>query len=144
MHPQMAQPGAASGRPPKAKSAMVAQFAPAKKGRKVVLLKKKGRKWVTVATTKQNAKGRAQFTAPYKIKGKLQSYRVQAVQTRAEEDRQQAEGPTSGRRPTERLSSKGTSLPADWAHRRGYDGLRHCAVANPETSPWRPARCGSR
>ena len=135
VNPQLAQPGSAVADPKKAKSALVAQFKPAKRGRKVVLLKKKGRRWVKVTTTRQNAQGRAEFAAPYKVRGRFQSYRVQAVAYRGLPKVTSKPKSTGSRWRTASLSDTfaGTALPANWAHRpTSYDGLRTCATANPD------------
>lgn len=79
MHPQLADVSATPRAAKKAKSAMTGKFAPKKKGRPVALQKKKGTSWVTIQKRKQNKKGLVEFTAPYAVKGKVQTYRVVAL-----------------------------------------------------------------
>ena len=58
------QPGKKIANADKALAAVVATFAPAKKGRAVVLQKKAGSKWVDVATGVQDRAGKVEFAAP--------------------------------------------------------------------------------
>ena len=58
------QPGKKIANADKALAAVVATFAPAKKGRAVVLQKKAGSKWVKVATGVQDRAGKVEFAAP--------------------------------------------------------------------------------
>lgn len=135
MHPQIVQPGRGTKRAAKAKSAMTGVFAPARKGRAVKLQRKVGARWVTVAQAKQNGRGEAQFTAPYRIRGRLLTYRVLAP----------AGGglgkiASNGVR-TDRWGQAdwtdefdGHALGADWNHRlQGYSAvsLRRCSKASP-------------
>ena len=62
--PGIVQPGKKIANADKALAAVVATFAPAKKGRAVVLQKKAGSKWVDVATGVQDRAGKVEFAAP--------------------------------------------------------------------------------
>jgi len=135
MHPQIVQPGESTQKAAKAHSAMTGSFSPARKGRAVKLQRKKGDGWATVAKAKQNGKGEASFTAPYKSKGKVLTYRVLATA-----------GGGLGK-----IASQGVktnkwgqadwtdefdlpALGADWSHRlQGYSpvSLRRCSKSDP-------------
>ena len=129
MHPQIAQPGSNPGAPTRAKSAMTAQFKPAKKGRTVKLQRKQGKRWVTIKKAKQNGQGRVDFVAPYKRKRKIQTYRVLAVRydgLSAKASRGAATNKWGGPDLSDVFS--GSSLPANWKHRQtDYTGKRQCA-----------------
>lgn len=81
MHPQIAHTGKGDAKAKRAKSGMTAQLRPVRKGRSVLLQRKKGSGWDTVSKGRENGRGRVDFTAPYKRKGKIQTYRVVAPRT---------------------------------------------------------------
>jgi len=57
---------------------MTATFRPKAKGRPVKLQRQQGRRWVNVAQGRQDRRGVVEFTAPYKVKRKIATYRVLA------------------------------------------------------------------
>ena len=135
MHPQIAQPGPGVSKAAKAKSAMSAVFKPARKGRTVALQRKMGARWVSVATRKQNGKGIAEFTAPYKVKGKIALYRATAVKFRGQSKVTSKAVKTSkwgAADFTDQFSGK--SLSNKWTDRlQGYqpESSRKCSMASP-------------
>ncbi|MBA2464163.1 MAG: glycoside hydrolase family 16 protein [Nocardioidaceae bacterium] len=135
MHPQLAQPGSGVQRSAKAKSAMSAVFKPARKGRTVVLQRKKGTSWVSVAKRRQNGRGIAEFTAPYKVKGKVAVYRASAVRYRDQAQVTSRGVKTSrwGRADFTDEFAKST-LSDNWTDRlQGYqpESSRQCSKADP-------------
>ena len=135
MHPQIAQPGRKPASAARAKSAMTATFSPAKKGRPVTLQRKSGRHWTKVATGRENAAGRVDFTASTRVKHKVAKYRVVAQKYKG-----MASVTSSGVR-TDLWGAadfsdefSGTSLGSDWSDRlQGYapDSYRKCSKADP-------------
>ena len=79
MLPQLAQPGSSPASAGRARSAMWAKLRPARPGRKVVLQRKSGARWINVSASREDRQGVAEFTAPYQVKGKVARYRVSAV-----------------------------------------------------------------
>ena len=132
MHPQLADAGARARAASKAHSAMTAQFRPAKRGRVVHLQKKAGSRWVKVKTAKQNGKGRAEFTAPFKVRRRIQVYRVYAPRSAGlAAVTSRAVSTNKWGAPALDDAFSGTQLPSGWAHRQTeYDGLRKCAKSS--------------
>jgi beta-glucanase (GH16 family) len=135
MHPQIAQPGSAVVNAMTAKSAVSAVFRPIRAGRKVVLQRKKGTSWVSVTTRTQNGRGIAEFTAPYKINGRIVTYRAVAVRSGSLGKIATSAVATNrwGNADfTEQFSGTftGNDLPSRWDHRiqdYGEAGYRTCA-----------------
>jgi len=135
MHPQIVQPGVGTRRASAAKSAMTGVFAPARKGRAVKLQRKIGARWVTVAQARQSGRGEAQFTALYRAKGKLLTYRVLAPaggglgKIASKGVRTDKWGPADW---SDEFT--GTVLGADWNHRMqiySAASLRRCSKGDP-------------
>jgi beta-glucanase (GH16 family) len=136
MLPQLAGVGAEPQPAGSALSAMTATFTPAVPGRVVELYRQKGRQWVSVAQSIEDATGTATFTAPYAVDGLPVTYRAAAL--------------TSGKLPTfgtatartDRWGSPlftdefaGTALAAPWDHRlQGYAGSRLCSRTDPSAT----------
>lgn len=135
MHPQIAQSGSSAGSAAQAKSAMSAVFRPVRKGRKVILQRLDGKRWVSVATSAQDGRGAAQFTAPYSIAGRAQVYRSFTVRTRTlQKTTTRGVSTSAWETPTFSDEFGGTALSADWTHRlQGYSApsKRKCSKADP-------------
>ena len=78
--PQIVQQGERVASPDAAKAAITATLKPVAVGRKVRLQVQIGSFWESVATDREDAKGRAQFAAPATSNGQPLTYRVKAVQ----------------------------------------------------------------
>jgi hypothetical protein len=129
--PQIVQHGRRVASPNKAKAALTATVRPIAAGRKVRLQVRRGSSWQTVATVRQDRKGRAQFAARASRNDQALTYRVRAVRFRGL--------PTIKSRPvsTERWLTptwtdqfSGHSLSKDWTHRgQSYapESLRRCS-----------------
>jgi len=142
MHPQIAQPGTGVVSVTTAKSAMTAVFRPIRAGRKVVLQRKKGTSWVNVATRTQNGRGMAEFTAAYKVGGKIAKYRAFTVRYGKLAKIASTAVATNKWGPadfTEQFNGSyaGNTLPARWSHRvqdYGTAGARTCASSRSEAT----------
>jgi beta-glucanase (GH16 family) len=133
--PQIAQQGKGVANADAAKAALTATIKPVKIGRPVKLQVRKGSAWKTVSKRKQDAKGRAEFTAAAASGGEGLSYRVMALPFKGL--------PTikSGVESTERWLGAsftdeftGTSLDPIWSHRgQSYEpsSLRACTKGDP-------------
>ncbi len=133
--PGIVQPGRYESSPDKALSAVIATFTPAKKGRVVYLQKKVGRKWVKVATGRQNAKGRVQFRAPAGTPSKPITYRAIAPKSASLRTVASAAAATSRwGQATFTDEFNGTSLSDDWIQRgQAYEpqSMRACSKGSP-------------
>lgn len=133
--PQVVQQGREVASPDDASAAVVATITPARPGRRVWLQVRHGEAWASVARTRQDRRGRAEFAAAARVDGHAATYRVRAF--------------ASGRLPA--LTSKpvsterwleatlteeftGTELRPVWNH-RGWDyahgSRRSCAKGDP-------------
>lgn len=136
MHPQMAQPGTGTAAASKAQSVISAEFKPVVKGRMVVLQRKKGSGWAKVATQRENGRGIAEFTAPYQMDGKVQTYRAYAVRT--SRYGQATTTPVAASKwgaPDFSDEFSGPVLGPAWTHRlQGYqpESRRKCSKADPQ------------
>ena len=121
MLPGIVQPGKKIANADKALAAVVATFAPAKKGRAVVLQKKAGSKWVDVATGVQDRAGKVEFAAPAGSATSPVTYRAVApkgsglgsVASRAVATSQWGPATFTDQFP-------GTALSANWVHRMQF------------------------
>lgn len=76
--PQIVQPGRQVAGPDEASAAVVATIRPVRPGRRVWLQVQDGSAWQSVARTRQDARGRAQFAAAARVDGHAATYRVRA------------------------------------------------------------------
>lgn len=133
VHPQLAQPGKKTAKAKKARVALTANFKPVRKGRAALLQKRTSSGWSVVSKGRQNGKGRVEFVAPYKSKGRSLTYRAVA-----------AAGGGLGTVKSNTVKSTGAGkadwtddfngkqLGSDWEHRlQGYsaESLRRCSRA---------------
>lgn len=77
--PQISAAGTARQSSASAKTALVATFKPAVKGRTITIQRKQGSKWVTAARAKQGSSTAVSFSVPYTVRGKAITYRAQAT-----------------------------------------------------------------
>lgn len=115
---------------------MTATFRPASKGRPVTLQRRQGRRWVDVAEARQDRRGQVEFTAPYKTKRKVATYRVQAGRHRGLKPVGSRGVKTSQPGPADFTDDfTGTALDTTkWGHRlQGYSvaSQRECSQADP-------------
>jgi len=133
--PGIVQPGKKIANADKALAAVVATFAPAKKGRAVVLQKKAGSKWVDVATGVQDRAGKVEFAAPAGSATSPVTYRAVApkgsglgsVASRAVATSQW--GPATF---TDQFA--GTAPSTNWVHRMQFyqpESMRNCSKGDP-------------
>ncbi len=129
--PQIVQPGGRVARASAAKAAFKATVKPIAVGRKVRLQVQRGSSWQTVATVRQDRKGRAQFAARASKKGKPLTYRVRAVAYRGlPAIKSRAVSTKRWLTPTWTDQFSGKSLSSKWTHRgQAYqpDSLRRCS-----------------
>ncbi|QBX55319.1 glycosyl hydrolase family protein [Nocardioides seonyuensis] len=134
--PQIVQQGARVASPDAAKAAITATIRPVEAGRKVRLEVERDSHWESVATVRQNAKGRAQFAAPATSSGRPLTYRVRAAAFEG------LEAITSDTVSTARWLSPtwtdeftGSALSPTWHHRgQHFDvkSLRRCSRGDPK------------
>jgi len=133
--PGIVQPGKKIANADKALAAVVATFAPAKKGRAVVLQKKAGSKWVDVATGVQDRAGKVEFAAPAGSATSPVTYRAAApkgsglgsVASRAVATSQWGPATFTDQFP-------GTAPSANWVHRMQFyqpSSMRNCSKGDP-------------
>ena len=133
--PGIVQPGKKIANADKALAAVVATFAPAKKGRAVVLQKKAGSKWVDVATGVQDRAGKVEFAAPAGSATSPVTYRAVApkgsglgsVASRAVATSQWGPATFTDQFP-------GTAPSANWVHRMQFyqpSSMRNCSKGDP-------------
>lgn len=130
MHPQIAQPGTSPANAHRARSAMTAVLTPHRAGRKVLLQRRAGHRWVKVSTHRQNRRGLVEFTARYRVRGKIARYRVVALRHRGLPRKASASVLTNQWGPadfTEQFSGTfpGHDLPPAWSHRAQDYGAVH-------------------
>jgi hypothetical protein len=128
MLPQLAQPGSSVAGAGQARSAMWAKFRPARPGRKVILQRKSGVRWVDVAAQKESRRGVVQFTAPYKVNHDIARYRVSAVRYKGlRKINSASEATDTWGSPAFDEQFSGAWRP-EWSNRlQGYTYQRHCA-----------------
>lgn len=139
MLPQIVQPGLEPRNANAARSALSAVFGPARAGRTVVLQRRDGRRWVEVARGRENSSGTVQFSASYRLRGRIAQYRAYAVRYRALGRVTTAAARTDRWGPadyTEQFSGSYSArvLPSSWSHRDQTYGAvanRHCAASVP-------------
>jgi beta-glucanase (GH16 family) len=103
------------------------------KGRKLVLQRRTGSKWVTVRSTKLPRSGWVQFTVPKKVSGRVAQYRLKANPYRGEGRAYSAAVSGAQLKRVFNDNFSGTRInSAKWAVRLPgeYFGLRQCAAAS--------------
>ncbi len=132
--PPLAQPGRTAAGVAGARSVVLATVTPAKSRRPVLLERKKGRTWKTVARAFLDRRGVAQLVLPTAV-GTKSRYRVTA---KAFKGRRAVSGPTfraaGWGAPTFLDDFAGGALGSSWSHRvQHYDpaGQRNCAKGDP-------------
>ena len=140
MHPQIAQPGRSPASADRARSAMTAVLRPVRSGRKVVLQRRSGGRWVDVATRREDGHGVVEVTAPYRVAGRIATYRVTARRHR-DLDRISSAAVRADRWGPADFSAQfsGTypapALPPDWTTRvQDYTDQRECAHTDPRAA----------
>ena len=133
--PPIVQQGRGAADADSAKAAINATIKPVKVGRKVKLQVESGSSWKNVATTKQDAKGRAYFAAPVSRGGEALTYRVQAVSFKGLKAVESDEVSTEKWLvPSFSDEFSGSTLSQVWGH-RGQDyereSLRLCSKGDP-------------
>jgi beta-glucanase (GH16 family) len=134
--PQIVQQGALVASPNAAKAAITATIKPVAVGRKVRLQVLRGASWETIATTRQDGKGRAQFAARATSLGAPLTYRVRAaafdgLAAVTSESVSTARWQT----PTWTDEFSGSALSSSWHHRgQSFDpeSLRRCSRGDPK------------
>jgi hypothetical protein len=133
MHPQLVQPGSSPASPDSARSAMTATLRPVRTGRKVVLQRRSGTRWVDVVTRRENGRGVVEFSAAYRVNRRIATYRVKALRSSGLPAKASAAVATNSVGTpafTERFS--GSGVPPQWSHRlQGYTDQRACARIDP-------------
>jgi beta-glucanase (GH16 family) len=133
--PGIVQPGRTVASADKALSAVIATFSPAKRGREVVLEKKKGSTWVEVAKGVQDRSGKVEFAAPSGTAAHPITYRAVAAKSSGLGSVASRAAATSQWGPatfTDQFA--GTALSANWVHRMGFyqpDSMRNCSKGSP-------------
>ena len=133
--PQIVQHGARVASPDAARAAITATIRPVRVGRRATLQVQRGELWESVATTRQNRRGRTQFAWPASVDGHALTYRVRAVA--APGLRTLTSHPVSTARwqqPTWTDEFSGFHLDPVWNHRgRDYVGSnrRSCSKGDP-------------
>jgi beta-glucanase (GH16 family) len=135
--PQIVQQGGRVASPDAAKAAITATIKPVEVGRKVTLQVQRDFYWETLATVRQDAKGRAQFAAPATVDGRPQVYRVRAAHFGG------LDAITSGTVSTARWLAptwtdefSGSVLSSEWNHRAQIfepESLRGCSRGDPKS-----------
>ncbi|MDZ5662551.1 glycoside hydrolase family 16 protein [Nocardioides sp. S-58] len=136
--PQVVQHGARPADADRARAGVTATIRPVRPGRRVHLHVRRGEAWETVTTTRQDARGRAQFAAAGSEAGDPLTYRVRAAAAGG------LRAVTSGVVSTERWLDatwtdefSGTHLGPEWSHRgRDYVGSnrRSCSKGDPSAA----------
>lgn len=133
MHPQLVQPGSSPASPDSARSAMTATLRPVRTGRKVVLQRRSGTRWVDVVTRRENGRGVVEFAAAYRVNRRIATYRVKALRSNglpAKASTAVATNSVGSPAFTERFS--GSGVPQRWSHRlQSYTDQRACARIDP-------------
>jgi hypothetical protein len=137
IHPRIAQPGTSPASANRARSAMTATLTPHRAGRKVMLQRHKGHRWVKVKLGRETRRGAVEFTAPYRVGGKIARYRVVALPHEGLPRKASAAASTDrwgAPDYSEQFSGtfSGHDLPRPWAHRlQGYGDVanRSCAAS---------------
>jgi Glycosyl hydrolases family 16 len=133
--PGIVQPGKTVANADKALSAVVATFAPAKKGREVVLQKKSGSKWLDVASGVQDRTGKVEFAAPGGTATSPITYRAVASKSSGLDAIASRAVATSLWGPatfTDQFA--GTVLSGNWVHRMQFyqpSSMRNCSKGDP-------------
>jgi beta-glucanase (GH16 family) len=134
--PPIAQFGRTVAPAASARTVISTRFTPARKGRKVVLSRKARGAWKQVATTRQDARGVVEFTAPTRVKGRAVTYRATAVGHQAlKAVSTAAVKSTRWGSPDFVDEFAGSKLRSPWGHRvQTYDpsGLRNCSKGSPD------------
>jgi beta-glucanase (GH16 family) len=134
--PPIAQFGPRTAPSDAASTVISTEFSPPQKGRKVVLTRQVKGTWKAVATTRQNAKGLAVFTAPTRIKGKAVTYRATALaHKKMTAVTTVSVSSTRWGAPDFVDEFSGSALSSPWGHRvQTYDpsGLRTCSKGSPD------------
>jgi beta-glucanase (GH16 family) len=129
--PQIVQHGGRVASPNAAKAAFTATIKPIAVGRKVRLQVQRRSSWQTVATVRQDRKGRAQFAARASRNGQALTYRVRAVNFRGlPAIKSRTVSTERWLTPTWTDQFSGRSLSSEWTHRgQTYepDSLRRCS-----------------
>lgn len=137
IHPQIAQPGVSPANANRARSAMTAVLTPHRGGRKVILQRRAGQRWVTMKSGRESGRGVVEFTAPYRVRGEIARYRVVALRHQGLPRKASAAASTDRWGPadyTEQFSGtfSGHDLPDPWSHRLqdyGDVGNRTCSAS---------------
>ena len=133
--PGIVQPGKKVANADKALSAVVATFAPAKKGRAVVLQKKAGSKWVDVAAGAQDKAGKVEFAAPTGTATRPITYRAVAAKSSGLGSVASREVATSQWGPATFTDQfPGSTMSTNWVHRMQFyqpDSMRNCSKGDP-------------
>jgi beta-glucanase (GH16 family) len=133
--PGIVQPGRHTADADKALSAVIATFAPARKGREAVLQKKVGTKWVDVATGVQDGAGKVEFAARGGTATNPISYRAIAVKSSGLAPIASRAVATSQWGPATFTDQfDGTVLSSNWVHRMQFyqpESMRNCSKGDP-------------
>ncbi|RYP83163.1 glycoside hydrolase family 16 protein [Nocardioides guangzhouensis] len=131
VHPQLAQPGTGTRSAGGARSTVTATLRPVREGRTVLLQRRTGSGWDTVAEGRENGRGIAQFNAPFRRNGAFQTYRAVAPRT-ASLARIATTGQSTSRWAQADFTDQfsGTTLGSAWSQRRqdfGATQYRKCS-----------------